>query len=328
MIKRLLLSLAAMIAVMTAGAQDRQLILSHEGSPSFFALTEMDKALEAAQPNDTIFVPECKIAPFKITKPVTILGTGRNSVINGDVDIEIKDQKYEVENALLDGLQISGYVRFMNNTTLGTYHIRFCYMSYLQAGYDYSTFNYNMPSLLIESCFICETLMLGPCVQTASIYNSKIHNIMGSAKIANYAYCNIYFCGSGYQPYFGKTNGNFHKCIISRIEPNINPSNIFLDNSLISYTAVSKTDLQWNNTYITEDQDPINPQTLDSKAAYTIDGNEIIGAEGGTSPYSEYPSLPTITQSSVEMDAENRLIKISLKIGGKTASVPESQQIP
>ena len=45
MIKRLLLSLAVALAVLVAGAQNRQLVLSHAGSLSFFSLTDMDAAL-------------------------------------------------------------------------------------------------------------------------------------------------------------------------------------------------------------------------------------------------------------------------------------------
>ncbi len=342
MIKRLLLSLAAMIAVMTAGAQNRQLILSHEGTPSFFALNEMDKALEAAVANDTIFVPDCNISGFKLTKPITILGTGRNTIVTGSIHIGLQDPKGKVKNALLDGLRVTDAVLFLDCTTPGTYHVRFCSMYALLAGKSstetetscntkLTEVGYNMPNLIVESCYMSESINLGPGVKSAYICNSKVRYTRGSAPIGavNYEFCNIAVLGksSKYYKGYGALQATFSKTMFGdSYAEDFNETTTTLINCSIYINANVSPLIKRINCI--RDTKSINADSLNPNSGYaTIDGEQI-GAIGGTSPYSEYPSLPTITQSTVEMDAENRLVKISLKIDGGAPAEPETPTNP
>lgn len=349
MIKRLLLSLAVALAVLVAGAQNRQLVLSHDGTPSFFALTDMDAALTAAQVNDTIFVPDCNIPGFKIDKPVTILGTGRDCIINGNIEIEIQDPNQTVTNALLDGLNVWGSVNFKDNTTPGTYHVRFCRMNRLYAGKGSTSASSstefasgiaeNMPNLIVESCSVYfrssvsegHGMMLGPGTKSAFIFNSFVGNVWGSAPVGavNYEYCNIYqlaeYDSSSTTAYsYGNLRATFNKCILktitTRATTSINAFNSRIDNpGNTYYNYITRV-----NCYLTTSSSAGFPTTNVTEWTYTLDG-EIIGDLGGTSPFSDRPSLPTITQSNVEMDAENRLVKISLKIDG---GAPEETETP
>lgn len=351
MIKRLLLSLAVALATLAAGAQS-QLVLSHAGTPSFFAINDLDSALTVAQANDTIFLPECNIPGFKIDKPVTILGTGRNCIINGNIEIELKDPNQTVTNALLDGLNVWGSVNFKDNTTPGTYHVRYCRMNHLYAGKGSTSASSasefasgiaeNMPNLIVESCSIYFRsnssegygMMLGPGTKSAFIFNSFIAYPYGSAPsgAVNYVYCNIlnlsYYNDLSTTAYsYGNLRATFQKCIIKTIEryasSGINIFNSRIDNysgaSTSAYNATNRV-----NCYTTSTSSQSFPTTNVTEWTYPLDG-ETIGDLGGTSPYSDKPSLPTITQSSVEMDAENRLVKISLKIDG---GAPEETKTP
>ena len=355
MIKRLLLSLAVALAALAASAQNRQLVLSHAGALSFFSLTDMDAALTAAQANDTIFLPDCNIPGFKIDKPVTILGTGRNCIINGDIEIELKDPNQTVTNALLDGLNVWGSVNFKDNTTPGTYHVRYCRMNRLYAGKGSTPATSdegfatgiaeNMPNLIVESCSVYyrssssegNGMMLGPGTKSAFIFNSFVGNVWGSAPsgAVNYEYCNIYglvyyssknsSTSTAYS--YGNLCATLNKCIIKNVSSGATSSvNIFnsrIDNSSVANnTSLSSTNRV--NCYTTSSSSNAFPTTNVTEWTYTLDG-ETIGDLGGTSPYSDKPSLPTITQSSVEMDAENRLVKISLKIDG---GAPEETETP
>lgn len=347
MLKRLLLSLAVLLGVLGVAAQNRQLVLNHEGNPTFFNISDMDKALEAAVANDTIFVPECNIPGFKITKPITILGTGRNTIISGEIEIELQNPESEVKNALLDGLFLTKSIHFLDCTTPGIYYIRFCEMLSLYAGKssesDTNSYNFlteikeNLPNLIVESCYIHSGSYLGPGVKSAYIFNSKIEFTRGSAPVGavNYEFCNVRRLGSSseYTKGYGNLEATFTKSVI------IEEGSSFHVAGYEDYTrhvTIINCTLYTNSSYANGFTN-INSQfgtnfnlnsQLDCETYPSIDG-EMIGAEGGTSPYSTLPSLPSITQSSVEMDAENRLVKISLKIdGGPQTETPDNPETP
>lgn len=312
-----------LMTVATAGAYST-IVLSHNGKPTFYDHGDFNSALKAADVNDTIYLPEIAIPGFTIEKPITIIGSGQKTHINGNINILIPDSITKINSALLDGLNITGDVNMKRCVNAVGAWIRMCKMNNLSLHVSDTT---HIRQLIVERCDI-ENNIFAADATSVHIMNSKIYKLSGQGEkpgSITINHCNIsrfenvlraiinnsIVCG-----YTPNENGEYNVYGTYNIHCT-NISSIIFDSS---YYITSPSDyFDYNgNLDCTE-----NFEQLVTEKGWFADDGTLIGILGGNTPFTLDPSLPSVSESSVTLDPEAKTLNVKVKFTGTPTGTPE-----
>lgn len=320
-----LLPLLLVICAVTPAAAQK-LVLLHEGEMTFFEKGDISAALEKSLPNDTIFLPETIIpGNFTVTKDVTIMGCGQNSVISGDVIIAPEDDA-QWQNVLFDGVRITGDL-YSTAPTNGL-HMR---NSRVDGVYqpDKNGCVYDVRNLVFESCKFNDVVKFGREAKNVILLNCVIGTINGYNSnnlwqlgevvfvnstllqygdgYENHNLCGInsvFYCHNGAQKFLHSNESVFQNCLIIRrfgsepLENGLYADCIFLDDM---------------DFFFANDKGLTVENLLENNCI----GNDgtVMGHLGGLG-YSLEPSLPYIKEKEIKTDNGTGELKVHLIIGG------------
>lgn len=325
--KKLFLTFACLLGMsMTASAlSTTTVLLQHNGNITQFEAEKINDAIEAAEDGDYIFLNEGTYPAFNLTKIVYVKGVGELTVIDGNVDISISDKPILTE-PLLEYLKITGLVCTKKETT--GLKIKQCWIGAVEfigktndAYIDrcdlhgYSKYNGGKSyGLYTGNNFITTITVDGVSkqykdyyVQQLTITNSYIGCVSSGSPNVNYINCEIKSFYMDRDQWMG--GGTILNSIVS-----LTPSHAKLINC---YLSLGSTDCEIINCYSgTNDIESKNKKTLESNGYYGNDGT-IIGVFGGNTPYTLVPSVPKVTESSLKVDPQKKVLNVTLTVSPK-----------
>ena len=332
--KKILLAVCLAWASVATFAQTAAVMLRHEGNVSYFNPTHVTDALNVAADGDTLLLSEGSFSGFTITKKIAVIGAGsQRTYINGSINIEL-DDSVMTSTYMLDALYITDHIN-VNKAVTGL-KIRKC-------SFNNISFSGATDNSVMENCYCRGTFNLGPnynenesSIYGLVVYNSKIANLSGSARgdgAAVLEHCNIKLVtiggntvdnrvtlqgciiggwSSGLADYYGTPYGGntiYINCLCNGTNyQHGNPARYTDCWEPVHEDAGLSDDLDY---YCNSTSFPISSYL---KSYYLCaDGTEV-GITGGSLPFTLEPTLPTVTESSYEVDNASKTLKVTLKV--------------
>lgn len=295
----------ALVSISAWGATAAQIMLQHNGSAKLFDSDQMAAAINQAVDGDTIFLTEGSFNNFTVSKKIAIIGAGPQTVITGDVTIAIPGSP-TLTARVLDGMNISGNI--LVNQSVNKLIIRKC---------KFKSFNPNNTCTLengqIDRCQITEYLYLGSSlIKSMLVTNSLINNLNSCNNTTTLINCDFYVVTSDFK-------GTILNSIISMPQ---NLSNGLLKNTLYStynyyiQTGCTTTDCYTVNNYVNWNNllsDQYSKEQLYSNG-YLGDDGTVVGSQGGNTPFTLVPAVPTVTERTIKVDTETKKLNVTLKV--------------
>lgn len=305
--KYLLLAVCIIMMSMTASALTiNKAMLVHNDQVTLFDGDKIQDAVNAAVDGDAIYLTLGTFKPFNVTKKITIRGAGETSVIDGDVTISIPGSP-TLTSPVLEALSVAGTVNV--GSQVNDMILRKCKITYMTIG---ATVN----GAVLDRCYITNSLTLSSYIKGMTVVNTKlwyVKAVSGATSNTTFVNCNIVKI---YYSYFSATIIN---SIIGDSEGSIN-STVLLNTLYNSnYTGFSSTSVLqncWRNTGFSFNdycECSFNASTLQSNGYIGTDGT-VVGIYGGDTPYTLVPSVPTVTESNLELDMENKKLNVNLTV--------------
>ena len=283
-----------------------QALLHHDGLVTIFDGSDVQTVVDAAVDGDVIYLTIGSFSGFNVTKNISILGTGENSHISGNVVISIPNSTY-LSNPILESLSISGDI--LIDTEVKGLTLRKC-------SFYHINFNASVDETILDKCDI-GFLVQNSFIKNLTVSNTKLDNVYANTDATNnttFINCNIYslnaaaYSGTFYNSiicYCGSIDNKLNKTIlvntlISSSEFEIGSSSVTKDCYIISYSLRS---------YYTA-----SASKLKSDGYLGTDGT-VIGIYGGQIPFAGFePDGPSVKSSLLEVDNMNRQLKVKLTI--------------
>lgn len=322
--KKILMVLACFTLVsMTAAAQLAQITLMHDGGATQYNANQTAAALEAAQDGDVLYFTEGSYTGgITITKRVGLVGVGQGTVINGDVTINLTEGVTPMPAQMLDALQINGNITLRSNTD--GLKIRKVKCGNLKL---YNTSVIAVTNCTIDRCFISGTMQLGQKMESVAVLNTKINDLQGqaaTASAANFINCNIYRINNSntdnkllatlinsviYRASSGNTNYLHADCMFI----NCLGSN---DGNLVEVMKRGTMNNSWTMVIFGMNQNTLELTDYadDVLSKYKGTDGTPVGITGGVAPFTLVPSAPRITESTIKVDPEKKVLNVNLKV--------------
>ena len=329
--KKILFMIACclMATVQKATAQNYgKAFLQHAGKiTSAFNYNEIDKAIDAANEGDTIFLTKGMFNPgFTINNPVSIIGSGTESSDWANRTyfewgaITIRTDNYLTTSINFEGIYFQSGISV--ESSIDQLTIKKCY---LENGCDLSSNNNSIyKKVTYDKCHIGGVTMYGS-IGDLTAKNCKINNIYGQGGQTNssckFINCNIRQVDTN-------TKAMFVNSIINQVGNGADQylgNNAILVNTLYhnlnGYDPMDKTSQQdcWGTTetVISNNNSDLDcTMTADQlKAAgyLGVDGT-VVGIEGGVNPYSLTIHAPSINSNSANVDLNNKKVTINVNV--------------
>ena len=313
--KKQLLVLACFALVsIAAKAQFGQIVLQHDGVVSVFENNKIDDALAKAVDGDVIYLSEGTFnGDMNITKRISIIGAGVNSVWGGNVNIDIPGTP-TLTNRLLDAFTISNGIT-VKQPCKGL-KIRKCQFNTI-------TFEALTEDATIDRCYCrgSETngFRLSANIKGLYVMNCKIWSVSGWAEYSgdvNFMNCNIYTL---YTLQNSAARASYTNCIIRTHHNNYWYTNTVFLNCLWGnnyYSNCYPTNCwNYNNTNIIGNgcNCSLSDADLKSKGYIGTDGT-VVGITGGAAPYSLTPTVPRVTEHTINVDTDKKELNVNIKV--------------
>ena len=322
--KKQLLVLACFALVsIAAKAQFGQIVLQHDGVVSVFENNKIDDALAKAVDGDVIYLSEGTFSgDMNITKKVSIIGAGINTVWGGNVNIDIPGTP-TLTNRLLDAFTISSTIT-VKQPCKGL-NIRKCTFNAIR-------FNALTESATIDRCYSRgdDGFFLSENVKALYVMNSKIYVLCGDAGAAgdvNFMNCNINYIDNykNYNNHYHYVLASYTNCIIRTWRYNDSGehyTNTVYRNCLCGANAYSNSNAAncWNfgNTNTgkllgSSAETILTDEELKSKGYIGTDGT-VVGITGGAAPFSLTPTVPRVTEHTINVDTDKKELNVNIKV--------------
>lgn len=300
-------------------------MLSHNGQRTMYMYDQVQQAVDAASDGDTIYLSNGSFEPFNVTKRIMVRGTGPETIISGGCTVYIAGQN-PLSMPVLDALTFTGNVSVTCANKQLT--IRKCQMNDLN--FTESDFH----DVKLDRCDIQGTLHLTQKVKEFNCFNTKIRTLQpydylhGSAYfnhcnireindtiLATFDNCVLRWCKAwkrrgGSYDYYGTCIGGctLNYCIYG--------NNRYLD---VGYDSSDDYSYFYYNPSVTLNncyQVGINAADIVGYGSSSYLGNDgtMIGCYGGQNPFRRTPELPRVTKSSVQVDAVNKKLNVTLTL--------------
>lgn len=306
--------IACLMMVGSVSAATRPVILlSHNGTVTLFDNNKLADAISTAVEGDTLFLSEGAFGGnVTIDKAISIIGTGQKTQIGGDITIDfISDTP--LNSRMLDALKIKGSVRIQKSPS--NLIIRKCW-----ASNDFWFFEEANDSYL-DRCYahyltpsnFSNTVNLNNCIFKQ--IGSDDTDVRGFSNDFHFVNCKIGYVGASIM-------GTFINSVVHYAERLENSTLINCLCDIEGAPASSTTEncyigiIDLNSENDGEDYFPNFNYESDQYEGLGFLGTDgtIVGAYGGSTPFSLIPSLPHVNESTLEMSADKKTLNVSVSI--------------
>ena len=318
----------------TAFAGNAKCLLHHNGAVTLYDSDDINAALTAAVAGDTLFLSEGSFAGFTITKKITVRGSGQFTKVGGEITINIPDNP-TLTSALIEGIYCNSDLKIAG--AVNGLQIK---QSVFNNIYPLANIN----NAFFDKIFVTGTLHLNKYVLGLTSNNSKYYQIYHQTHIDNDYNCHIvsnasiYFVNCNIRS-INEYNGNalqyvnFTNCILNDFSYPLKFCSItyclYTKYYGLKYDEVS-TSVEHNYNHNMDNdytngsnrlmndmaECPYDAATLVSKGFIGNDGTAV-GCLGGSTPYTLVLAGPKVTESSIQLDNENKQLSVTLKVTAK-----------
>lgn len=339
--KTILFFLGLIIASVQTYADTRATaLLLHNGQGKSFDADQLQQAVNEAVTGDTICLSAGTFmagneGTLLINKDIALMGAGGElTIIGGNVSIELEDNPI-INRYVLDAIRIKG------NVTIGKsirgVHIRKCWISETFKAQDET----EVYDIQIDRCYL-NSFFPSLCMMSATVTNSIMSAVGKAGGGVSASHDNIFIAGhdinfmncSIYElDLYCKLAATYTNSIIYLSIGNQQPHNNTLINTLLtsgtSYPTASHITEQGGNVLqncysykynatIASNNDrfptfSIKNEDMVQNGFLGTDGI-VIGAYGGSNPYSLKPDGISVKESILRVDPETRKLNVTLKV--------------
>ncbi len=305
-------------------------MLSHNGKHTMYMWDEVQKAVDAAEDGDTIYLSNGSFEPFNVTKRIMVRGTGPETIVTGNCTVYIGGQN-KLTMPVLDAITFTGNISVTSAYEQLT--IRKCQMKDL----DFTESDFR--DVKLDRCYIQGELRLRENVKEFNCFNSKIKTLtpydylignvyfnhcnireINDTIIARFDNCVLRYCKSLYKT---SSYSCYGTCIGGSVLNNcIYPDKgdcYLLDvGSYYKYSGGNigfffyNPSVTFNNCYQVK-IDATKVVDFESSSYLGNDGT-MVGCYGGQNPFRLTPELPRVTKSNVEVDPVNKKLNVTLTL--------------
>lgn len=308
--------LSAFMAIPVNGQEIGKCMLQHNGTVTVHDGRNMAAVVSQAAEGDTIFLTEGSFPGFKMEKKMTIRGAGDSKTkIYSNIEICIPG-KPTLDQTLLEGLYHLDEKTVTCSSTMSKLKIKQCRL------YDlvFTAANYD---IVIDRCNIWRDLKVSPsCVKGITCLNSSIRTGF-STSFRNGA-SNAYFVNCDVETYYmDYVAGDFLNCVIFGHSSGSSTGHTlkFLNCNFTNCYRFNKTALDvsssskngWTNSAVASW--PSINYLLEKKMLG--DDGTIIGCMGGINPYSFTLPVPKVTDKTIILDQEKRVLNVNIKVSAE-----------
>ena len=310
--KKILFSVVClmMVGMQSVKAQVAIAALHHNNAVTIYAAAQIQEAIDAAEPGDTLYLSEGIFGGFTVAKPIAIIGAGQTTQISSDVTIGQSGVTLET-GFLLSGVNLLQNLNF--KYTIDGVRIMQCM---IDGNCDFSS-NYTSDSfsnIEILMSYIKGYIDVSSKIQGITVVGSKIwlvHYGTAGEGGSTFLNCNI---GSTSSENNGNNN-NFVNCIIGTLYRGVF-SNCLYSDYRSGYGAVTSNCYQDDFTMPDNLDSPYTDEELRTKGYLGTD-NTVVGITGGQAPFSLVMPVVQVTEHSLEVNQAERKLRVSLKLGNK-----------
>jgi hypothetical protein len=317
--KRIAMVLACFALVsMTIKAQTAKVALQHNGSVTLYDADKLADALTASVDGDTLYLNEGRFAGnVTITKMVSIIGSGANTILTGNVQVSIPGTP-TLTSHLLDALYLDNKSITVTLPLKGL-KIRKCQFYGLN-------FNALTEDVTIDRCYSRgnsnASFWLSNNIKRMNVINSKVWTLRGEAEYAgdaNFINCNIY------NIYNWNTSENcratYMNCIIGMWQynnDNYAPSTTYVNclcgsNYFVNSVNQNCWNYRTNSILDSSTNCSLSDDQLRSNNYLGTDGT-VVGITGGTTPFTLVPTVPKVSDYSIKVDTQTKKLNVNIKV--------------
>ena len=312
--------------LMSANADSGKIGLESGGSIKLFDATRLQDAINAAHDGDVIYLSDGSFgywdsSPIVINKPVRLRGVGNTgSQLYSKVIIDI-DGNPTLSSPIAEGVYFSNSVSVSKMLT--GLEFKKCKISVLHFGDD-------MPSALIDRCWIADTLDLSNLkTNNIRIKNSKVGCLYSNYNrdcACTFINCNI---ANTYADNCWYVEANFVNCILDCTDVRNSEYSGHVNSSFVLNTLKTLIRDGWDyyeneyyymegntNQLIYSDCSCFFSAGRLKELGYLGTDGTVIGIEGGENPYTLEVS-PSITQWSFQTDETKDNVTVNISVTSK-----------
>lgn len=295
-----------MLTVSASAVSTAKCLLQHQGSCKIYDPEAIETAIKNAVDGDTIFLTAGTFPGFTVSKKITVRGAGQATKISGNVDISIAGTP-TLTQTVLEGLDLGGKQLGLSSAMNGV-KVKQCNMEYLR-----TTANNN--DVIIDRCRINGEMYYSDYIKGMTILNSYVV----TGQYSSSTNCPVNFINSYVSAYyFNVITGTFINCIVKGQNYNSRYSRTFNNcnfvNSLLcgSYRSADSSTCTVQNCY-ENSESTFDVSTLENLGYLGNDGT-VVGYYGGSNPYSLELAVPKVTENTIALDVEKKVLNVSLKV--------------
>lgn len=306
--KRIITFIVCMVVltVTVSAVTTAKCLLQHKGSCKIYDPDAIETAIKNAVDGDTIFLTEGTFPKFTISKKITVRGAGQGTKINGDVNISITGTP-TLTQTVLEGVDL-GSNNLVLASAMNGVKIKQCKMYRLYT-------NANNNNVIIDRCRIDSEMIFSSYIKGMTILNSWVqigYTSSSSDPGVNFINCYVYAY------YVNKCAGTFINCIVRGYDRSSSSYSYYYNcnfaNSLLcgSYRNVDGGSCTVQNCY-QHTQTTFDVNTLENLGFLGNDGT-VVGEYGGVNPYTLELAVPKVTENTIALDVEKKILNVSLKV--------------
>lgn len=307
--KKILFSVVClmMVGMQSVKAQVAIAALHHNNAVTIYASAQIQEAIDAAEPGDTLYLSEGIFGGFTVAKPIAIIGAGQTTQISSDVTLGQSGVTLE-DGFLLSGVNLFQDLRF--RYTIDGARIMQCV---IDGNCDFSgNSSESYSNIEILMSYIKGNLDMSSRIQGITLVGSKIGTVRygtageGGSTFLN---CNIFNTGSA----SSGQNNNYVNCIVDYSLYGVFSNCLIRD---ISSYSVTHNCYKVNYSMPSNLDSPYTDEELNTNGYLGTD-NTVVGITGGQAPFSLVMPVVQVTEHSLEVNQAERKLRVSLKLGNK-----------
>lgn len=291
-----------MVSTVSFADTNAKIMLQHKGSVKLFDSNKMAEAMEAAVDGDTLFLTEGTFDALAITKKITLRGSGTQTVINGNVNIEIPNSP-TMTSPVLDALSVSGNIYVKSD--IDGLKLRKCKFNNIH-------FSAKVDNAIIDRCLATYNVYGSSFINGLTVINSYI-GLGSDSKCSNMTFvnCDIKLYN------ISDVSANFMNCAFYS---SYSGSSYVFSGCVFSYCCIPSSyynsSSSAKNCYNTSEAYGASSETILAKNWIGSDGT-VVGKYGGNTPYTLVPAVPKVTESQIKLDTEAKKLNVTLKVTAK-----------
>ena len=293
-----------MMSVLSVNAESVILALHHNGKVTLFNDSQFKAAHEAAEEGDTLYLSEGYfIGDIAISKRIYLIGGGKNTIIAGNVDLQIEDAP---EGYMFENIYLKGTVKAVGHNVTGL-RMRKVICDNLQQDRGV---NGDYIDCFFVNCFF-KNIFLSR-MRNVSLVNCKVAGLSDGA----YSAGSIQFINCNISHWAGGHSATFINSIVygEWFEGLADHSVLAIHNLSYAQESTRQDCYEYNPENIfDENMECIIPQ--EAMSQYLGTDSTIVGCYGGETPFTLTPTTPRVLEKTVTLDKGKKTLKVDIKIG-------------